>query len=176
MNHLTETYLRTELIFRTADGITWGTVADTTKGSVFRPGGALGLLDLEVTSALVVTAWNPLGQEYQVEQNESLQSSLINDLQKLGQTFLPVLGQEPGGGWKEESLLIPNHPELKTFEKVYLLADKYEQNAIFEITDTTKKVIGVRMRDISGESGYRLLPLGTQSIGKDVQSNFVWLN
>ncbi|MCX6342678.1 MAG: DUF3293 domain-containing protein [Fimbriimonadales bacterium] len=168
MNHLVESYLKTELIFSTPDGMSWGAVSDTTQGSVSKPGGVLGLLDLEVSSALIITAWNPLGRECYFEQNEALQSNLIIDLQKRGLTFIPVLGQEPGGGWKEESLLIPNRVELKTFEQVYLLADNYEQNAIFEITDTTKRLVGVRMKEIFGESGYRLLPLGTQSISKDV--------
>lgn len=127
-----------------------------------RPGGALGLLGLEVNSAFVITAWNPLGQEQTVDQNEALQSGLINDLKDLGLTFLPVLGQEPGGGWKEDSLLIPNEESPKTLEKVLILADKYEQNAIFELTDMKKKIIGVRMQDVSREAGYRLLPMGTQ--------------
>ena len=144
--------------------MSWGTVAESTRGSVSRPGGVLGLLGLEGASALVITAWNPLGQELETHENEALQNSLISDLNNLGFTFLPVLGQEPGGGWKEESLLIPNDELLNTLELVRLLADKYEQNAIFELTDTKKKIIGVRMKDMSGEAGYRLLPMGTQGI------------
>ncbi len=164
MNNLVKAYLNTEIIFSSLDGISWGAVAHSTQGSVSRPGGALRLLGLEATSALVITAWNPLGRECAAEQNEALQKCLISDLKTLGLVFLPVLGQEPGGGWKEESLLIPNDESLNTFEEVRLLADKYEQNAIFELTDTKKKIIGVRMHEISGEAEYRLLPMGTQAI------------
>ncbi len=164
MNQLVEAYLKTEIVFSSPDGMSWGTVADSTRGSVSRPGGVLGLLGLEVASALVITAWNPLGQELEAHENETLQNSLIGDPNNLGFMFLPVLGQEPGGGWKEESLLIPNDESLNTLELVRLLADKYEQNAIFELTDTKKKIIGVRMKDMSGEAGYRILPMGAQGI------------
>lgn len=170
MKQLVEAYQKTEIVFSSPDGMSWGTVDDSTQGSVSIAGGALGLLGLEVATALVITAWNPLGQELEAHENEALQTSLITDLKNLGLMFLPVLGQEPGGGWKEESLLIPNYESLNTLEKVCLLADKYKQNAIFELTDTKKRIIGVRMPDISGEAGYRLLPMGTQGIESEAQS------
>jgi len=164
VNEILDLYLETEIIFTATDGISWGTVADSVRGGVSKPGGALGLLGLEVPSALIITAWNPLGQEFPIDHNEALQGRLIRDIQSLGLKFTKVLGQEPGGGWKEESLMIPNEKSPETLQQVLLLADKYEQNAIFEITDTHKKVIGVRMGAISGQAKYRLLPLGTQGI------------
>lgn len=167
MNQLVEIYLKTEIVFSSPDGVSWGTVDESTPGSVSGPGGALGLLGLEETSALVITAWNPLGQELKSDENEILQNSLIRDLNNLGLKFLPVLGQEPGGGWKEESLLIPNDESQHTLGQVLILADKYDQNAIFELTDAKKKIIGVRMAELSGEAEYRLLPMGTQGIKVD---------
>ena len=167
MNDLVEAYLKTEIIFSAQDGTHWATVSVSTTGGISRPGGALGLLGLEVSSAFVITAWNPLGQEHTVDQNEALQSRLINDLKSLGLTFMPVLGQEPGGGWKEDSLLIPNLESINTLGKVLILADNYEQNAIFEVTDTSKKIIGIRMQSMTAEAGYRLLPMGTQGINSE---------
>lgn len=164
MDELLQAYLKTEIVFREVEGIDWGAVADDIPGSMSRTRGAFELLALDCDSAFIITAWNPLGQKLLQSQNEVLQSSLEMDLRGSGLEFVPVVGQEPGGGWKEDSLLVPNTGSPEIRQKVLELADKFAQNAIFELTLNTKRVIGVRIPYMSGEAGYRLLPLGTQEI------------
>ncbi|MFM1784014.1 MAG: hypothetical protein RLZZ579_291 [Actinomycetota bacterium] len=164
MSSLIDVYLRTEIILSATDGVTWGTVETNTKGSITGPGGLLGLLGIGADSALVVTAWNPLGKLLSIEDNERLQRELIADLNELGLVYFSVMGQEPGGGWKEDSLLVPVEDFQKTVEIVLELARKFQQNAIFEITESTKRVIGVCMNELDGIVSYSLLPLGTQGI------------
>lgn len=161
---LVDVYLQTEIIFTATDGVTWGTVEANSKGSVVKPGGLLGLLGLNSESALVVTAWNPLGKLLSIVENDRLQSELIADLNELGLRYFSVMGQEPGGGWKEDSLLVPASVPQITLRIVIELARKYQQNAIFEVTQSTKRLIGVCMNELDGIVSYSLLPLGTQGI------------
>lgn len=160
MDELLNAYLRTEIIFRGIDGVDWGIVPEGTPGSLSRPIGALGLLNIRCGSALIITGWNPLGVQQDTAQNEDLQNSLIGELGIAGIEFIRVVGQDPGGGWKEESLLIANDSP-SVFESVMRLAEQFEQNAIFELTDKLKRVISVRMPEVDGSVGYRLLPWGT---------------
>jgi hypothetical protein len=164
MDELLHAYLKTEIILRGIDGIDWGTVADDVPGSISLTRGAFELLGLDCDSAFIITAWNPLGQKLPQSQNDVLQSSLEMDLRGRRLEFVSVVGQEPGGGWKEDSLLVPNTGSPEIRQKVLELADKFAQNAIFELTLNTKRLIGVRIPYMSGEAGYRLLPLGTQGI------------
>lgn len=164
MDELLNAYLKTEIVFRGIDGIDWGTVAVDVPGSMVRTRGAFELLGLDCNSAFIITAWNPLGLELSQSQNELLQSSLETDLIANGVEFVPVVGQKPGGGWKEDSFLVPNRSPWEIRQIILELADKFAQNAIFELTFSTMRVIGVRRPNMSGEVGFRLMPMGTQGI------------
>jgi hypothetical protein len=57
--------------------------------------------------AAFITAWNPYSQSLDQNENASRQSALLTDIQTLGLTSLPGIGQHPDNGWPgEKSALI----------------------------------------------------------------------
>jgi hypothetical protein len=159
MDELVAAYLNTQIVLTTDAGDRWVTANVESNNSTGMAEGALGFLKLDVQRALVITAWNPLGQKCDPEENDALQKQLISDLKTLNLVWHKVVGQAPDGTWSEDSLLVPIEADESNFQRIVGLAKKYDQNAIFELTNSTKRIIGVCLPDIAGESAYRLLPM-----------------
>lgn len=84
--------------------------------SLLQTGGYIG--------AAFITAWNPYSQPLSQVENASRQSALLTDLQALGLTSLPGIGQHPANVWPgEESVLVLGID----LEAAKALATKYGQ-------------------------------------------------
>ena len=79
---------------------------------------------------LFITAWNPLGTELTVEENEQANQELKNELLKQGLKVTKGYGESPDGKWKEDSFFaypIDQNSSLK-------LCCTFEQNAVVYVT------------------------------------------
>lgn len=57
--------------------------------------------------AAFVTAWNPKSQALSEAENRTRQQALLDDLKRLGPTWIGGIGQHPDNGWPgEESVLV----------------------------------------------------------------------
>ena len=81
---------------------------------------------------LFITAWNPLGKERTVEENEQANQELKNELLKQGLKVIEGYGESPDGKWREDSFFaypIDQDSSLK-------LCCTFEQNAVVYVTCT----------------------------------------
>ncbi len=79
---------------------------------------------------LFITAWNPLGKERTVEENEQANQELKNELLKQGLNVTEGYGESPDGKWRENSFFaypIDQNSSLK-------LCCTFEQNAVVYVT------------------------------------------
>lgn len=79
---------------------------------------------------LFITAWNPLGKELTVEENEQANQELKNELLKQGLKVTEGYGESPDGKWRENSFFaypIDQDSSLK-------LCCTFEQNAVVYVT------------------------------------------
>lgn len=83
----------------------------------------------------VITAWNPFSQKLSLEENQSRNMDLVNDLLKFEMPFSRVIGHSSTWDWFEESFAV------KDKEKALELGRKYEQHAIFEIQNEERRIL-----------------------------------
>ena len=86
---------------------------------------------------LFITAWNPLGKELTVEENEQANQELKNVLLKQGLKIIEGYGESPDGKWREDSFFaypINEDASLK-------LCCTFEQNAVVYVTCTGLPVL-----------------------------------
>ena len=84
-------------------------------------------VDMCVTCAGYLTAWNPFSKEGSELENENAQQQLLRQLSLEGFPALNVLGIDPSGDWPgEESLFVPG----LSLDRAKLLGSKFGQNAI----------------------------------------------
>lgn len=84
-------------------------------------------VDMGVTSAGYLTAWNPYSAETSAADNEAAQLSLIRSLSLEGYPTLKALGVDPAGEWPgEESVFVPG----LGLERAKSLGVEFRQNAI----------------------------------------------
>jgi len=79
---------------------------------------------------LFITAWNPLGEELTVEDNEQANQELKNELLERGLKVTEGYGESPDGKWREDSFFaypIDRDTGLK-------LCCTFEQNAVVYVT------------------------------------------
>lgn len=84
-------------------------------------------VDMGVTSAGYLTAWNPFSAETSTVDNIKAQLSLIRSLSLEGYPTLKALGVDPAGKWPgEESVFVPG----LDLERTKSLGVEFGQNAI----------------------------------------------
>jgi len=79
----------------------------------------------ELLSWCFITAWNPLPEILEIEENQKRNKQLENDIQNLGLEYLNGIGVSVDGKWSEQSFFIKNIALAKVNE----LAVKYKQLA-----------------------------------------------
>ena len=79
---------------------------------------------------LFITAWNPLGKELTVEENQQANQKLKNELLKQGLKVTEGYGESPDGQWREDSFFA--YPIDK--DTSLTLCCTFEQNAVVYIT------------------------------------------
>ena len=97
----------------------------------------------DYAGAAYVTAWNPLGEELSLEENERLQEALVEELRMTGLRWLTGAGTDPSGAWphEEASLLILGIDRRAACE----LGRRHGQNAILWIgTDGVPRLVLLR--------------------------------
>lgn len=84
-------------------------------------------VDMGVTCAGYLTAWNPFSKEALELENENAQQQLLRQLSLEGFPALNALGIDPSGDWPgEESVFVPG----LSLDRAKLLGSKFGQNAI----------------------------------------------
>lgn len=86
---------------------------------------------------LFITAWNPLGTELTVEENERANQELKNELLEQGLKVTEGYSESPDGQWREDSFFaypIDQDSSLK-------LCCTFEQNAVVYVTCTGLPVL-----------------------------------
>ena len=81
---------------------------------------------------LFITAWNPLGKELAVEENEQANQELKNELLKQGLKIIEGYGESPNGKWREDSFFA--YPADKDIS--LKLCRTCKQNAVVYVTYT----------------------------------------
>ena len=93
--------------------------------------------DLGWDEYFVITAWNPCSQELALAENRSRNIELDKELLVAGAELLKAIGRSNDWRWFEESFAVRKISLIEIFQK----AKKYQQNAIFHITNEGRKVI-----------------------------------
>lgn len=57
---------------------------------------------MNAQSATIMTAWNPLGEETPVAENDRTQAQLLSSVRAHHLRWLPATGEDPAGVWKPE--------------------------------------------------------------------------
>lgn len=81
-------------------------------------------------SGLFITAWNPLGKELTVEENQQANQKLKNELLRQGLKVIEGYGESPDSKWREDSFFA--YPIDK--ETSLTLCCTFEQNAVVYVT------------------------------------------
>ena len=84
------------------------------------------LASLGKTSALFITAWNPMSQPLSVEENTARHELLIKEVRAGGWPFIETVGQSPDGNWSETSLLVAGIGDFESQR----LARQFEQAGV----------------------------------------------
>lgn len=79
---------------------------------------------------LFITAWNPLGKELAVEENEQANQELKNELLRQGLKVIEGYGESPDGKWREDSFFAYPIDEYTSLT----LCCTFEQNAVVYVT------------------------------------------
>ena len=85
----------------------------------------------------VITAWNPKSELLGDTENQSRNYELSSELSLLNLKVLPARGTSPDGLWFEESFAVIN----AQLEYLLSIGTQFEQNAIFEFTKESVRVI-----------------------------------
>jgi hypothetical protein len=93
--------------------------------------------DLGWSEYFVITAWNPFSKQLQLDENRLRNSELEKDLLAVGAVLLKAIGRSNDWKWFEESFAVRNID----LSEIIQSAKKYQQNAIFHVTDEGRKVI-----------------------------------
>lgn len=84
-------------------------------------------VDLGVTCAAYLTAWNPFSKETSECENQNAQRQLLRKLSLEGFPALNALGIDPSGDWPgEESVFVPGI----SLDRAKVLGSEFGQNAI----------------------------------------------
>ena len=86
--------------------------------------------------AWILTAWNPWSQEATPAENERRSHALQAELRALPVSFWPALGRARNGEWEERSFAVVG----LTAAAALALGRRFEQNAIFEVTEDGLRV------------------------------------
>lgn len=76
--------------------------------------------------AMFITAWNPLGEVKNNEENQKANLMLKDELNKLGLTIIDGYGASPDGTWHEASFFAYPIDEQTSYQ----LCQKYQQNSV----------------------------------------------
>ncbi len=159
IERLKAAYGATEIVFTAPDGKVWCAVASGTPNAISLARGIFEALRLAGNFALVLTAWNPLGELVALHENQKCQSQLHVDLQEHDVDFHSVVCRDAGSAWSEDSVLILCEPNSATHGLVTRLAQKYQHNAIFALQNNTKEVVPVLLQGAQSTSTYSLIEL-----------------
>ena len=99
-------------------------------------------VDMGVTCAGYLTAWNPFSREASELENEYAQRQLLRQLSLEGFPALNALGIDPSGDWPgEESVFVPG----LSLDRAKLLGSEFGQNAIvWAGTDAVPQLVLLR--------------------------------
>ena len=96
----------------------------------------------EVTTAAVLTAYNPFSEVRTIEENEQSQSRLLNALTQKSKSCINALGTDAKGEWDPEPSIFALGVSLQDAKT---LADEYGQNAFIWI-NSTDGFVSLRLR------------------------------
>jgi hypothetical protein len=98
--------------------------------------------DRQVSTAAVLTAYNPYSESKSQAENALAQQQLLQALAKQGIATLSALGSDPNGAWEPETNVLALGISLQQAE---VLADQYGQNA-FVWVNNTDGFVSLRLR------------------------------
>jgi hypothetical protein len=96
----------------------------------------------QVSTAAVLTAYNPYSESKSEAENALAQQQLLQDLAKQGIATLSALGSDPNGAWEPEPNVLALGISLQQAE---VLADQYGQNA-FVWVNNADGFVSLRLR------------------------------
>lgn len=105
--------------------------------------------DRQVSTAAVLTAYNPYSDSKSQAENAAAQQKLLQDLAKHGIATLSALGSDPNGAWEPEPNVLALGISLQQAE---VLADQYGQNA-FVWVNNADGFVSLRLRYSIGVAG-----------------------
>ena len=95
------------------------------------------LKDLGWKEYFVITAWNPFSKELSLTENRRRNDELEKELLDLGAELMKAVGRSHDWKWLEESFAVRGISQMEIIQ----IAKKYQQNAIFKISNGERKVI-----------------------------------
>jgi Protein of unknown function (DUF3293) len=95
------------------------------------------LKDLGWKEYFVITAWNPFSKELSLIENRRRNDELEKDLLGLRTELMKAVGRSHDWKWLEESFAVRGISQMEIIQ----IAKKYQQNAIFKISNGERKVI-----------------------------------
>ena len=98
------------------------------------------LYEIWKTDFYMITAANPFSKLLTYDENRIRNQELYSLLIKDYQEILTGIGKDSTGTWAEEGWVVRGGEE----ERLISLAKKYEQNAIFKVTQEGREIIDCR--------------------------------
>lgn len=147
---LVKAYLATETIFHHDDGNSYSIVPSQIVSQTPASGTVIETLGL--VGAYIITASNPFSQPLSASENNKRNESLVADLKHLSLAHTECICSDRLATWAETSYLVPMPQGFETWEfdeLMYLLGDKYDQNALFRFEDQTTRSVVLLDNDLS---------------------------
>ena len=152
---ISQTYLQTSIQFN-LESLTFSTWPCK---SVRHKGDSVQELLETSNPVYILTAWNPTSQPLSKSANQVRQEQLLFELQKTPVKFLSVTASSTTGDWLEESFAVwgldSKFPD-DTGEIVLSLAQKFEQNAVFQFESNLQILVPVLVSEATGSQVYCL--------------------
>lgn len=119
----------------------------------------------QVSTAAVLTAYNPFSESTNQTKNATAQQELLQTLAQQGITRLSALGSDPSGAWEPEPSVLALGISLQHAEA---LADRYGQNA-FVWVNNADAFVSLRLRYSIGVANADEVATWIKSLPKALQ-------
>ena len=120
-----------------------------------------------VSTAAILTAYNPYSEILSVEKNEEAQSLLREKLSSRSKTCINAMGTDAKGEWEPEPSILSLGISLQNAE---ILADEYGQNAFIWINNTDG-FVSLRLRFEIDRAGIVEVDEWIESLPNELKSN-----
>ena len=121
----------------------------------------------KVTTAAIITAYNPFSEIQPLAENERMQAALVAALQPKSTACFDAIGSDPEGKWEPEASTLALGISLVDAER---LADQFGQNAFIWI-NTADAFVSLRLRFEIGTPNSEEVQDWIQSLPEPLQAN-----